>query len=1445
MSGDIEPGEDSHIYGFPNRTQRDRHIQNIIDHTNTLFPDPSYRFPRFNPSGRASEDSVFVGQLRNERDDNEGLDDFDRTLLGQPQTSSRLQGSEYPDRRLSLSLVNTPNQPRRVLGDASHHFGNFTARDTDYLSPFSSDRTHIGRIKPSPTTQHVFECDRSHRMRELQPGAQMVTPPFYTVPDSTPSLGNSLSSSSPMHLGGSSPSARLSLKQRSKFIDSPLVTQKRASKLNLDLPHVSDEPPSVNDTRLLDPRQALPDKFRTVFPYELFNVIQSKSFKHVYETDDNVVVSAPTGSGKTAILEMAICKLVMSPGSENYKIVYQAPTKSLCSERAKDWQKKFSHMNLQCIELTGDTSQARASRVGSASIIVTTPEKWDSITRKWSDHRKLLEMVRLVLIDEVHILTDVRGATLEAVVSRMKTIGANVRFVALSATVPNIEDVAKWLGRNHSNQVDSAWTEAFGEELRPVKLQRYVYGYDAHQNDFTFDKLLDKKITMLLAKHSEKKPIMIFCFTRKSCEITARKLAEWWTDCSSDNRAWPAPTRRVPVINRELQEIVRHGVAFHHAGLDASDRSAVAQNFLDGQIHVICCTSTLAVGVNLPCHTVVLKGTTGYSDDKPQEYSDLEVMQMLGRAGRPQFDDSAVAIIMTKKANMDRYKKMMSGKETLESTLHRNLVEHLNSEISLGTIQDVQTAKKWIGGTFLSVRVCQSPLLYGIEDVLDAKDAEMRMEEWCERDVKLLQQFGLVTEQAPFKCTEYGYAMSRYMVNFDTMKQILSIPRGAPLKEILTTLCKAIEFKDFRFKPEERTLFRELNKSPFILHPIKETLTQTWHKVFMMVQVHLGGVELPSDKKFGQLRPKIMMDKVAIFDRLNRLARCFVDCRAYDGDGLSTKAGLELARGLVANSWENKPSQLSQIQGFGPVTVRKWVSHGVHTVLGLADRDFSEIERISSRNPPYGMNLLKMLEQFPRLDMKTHLIPPIARLPQPEESVTVTLKVNLRYCNAGGVPTWNNKVPAATFMAMATDGNLAYFWRGNLAKINKSAGLDMRFPVVLSGPDQKIACYFSCEEIVGTQVMKVVESGIPQAAFKSRKTQLVDHLMPAVNPINDDMDYGDLSDEDMLSAVLTANQDDEIESLGYPSQLDNIGEDIPPIDDLPSYEDGPSAFEPLQMDNGKWMCNHHCRNGGLTAAGRPCTHRCCHEGLDKPRPPPREKKKNQNKYTEGSEKAKEDSFAVRSSTNSRAPQAGVGFKPDSTKEKGFAKHTSKTDGSSTILPNMKRKRLVVDEGKGVRPSKTSKPIEYSSDLDTLSDIECIDLTTIPIDGEGDLSPPVMSGSPNKTGFRDNPPKASRGSRTKPSLKMKNAKSQVPRISSKTPIHGTPGALSETDVGLNCSNFDAHYDSDIFEDDEFPDIESLIRLTESKDANASQTELNRDETLYPGVVHTLKESMDYG
>ena len=124
-------------------------------------------------------------------------------------------------------------------------------------------------------------------------------------------------------------------------------------------------------------------------------------------------------------------------------------------------------------------------------------------------------------------------------------------------------------------------------------------------------------------------------------------------------------------------------MAFHHAGLDPTDRGMIESAFLQQSIGVICCTSTLAVGVNLPCHLVIIKNTVTWQRCGLKEYSDLEIVQMLGRAGRyqiilslrrqnltitrPQFDHTAVAVIMTRSEKAEKYEKLVAGEELLES----------------------------------------------------------------------------------------------------------------------------------------------------------------------------------------------------------------------------------------------------------------------------------------------------------------------------------------------------------------------------------------------------------------------------------------------------------------------------------------------------------------------------------------------------------------------------------------------------------------------------------------------------------------------------------------------------------------------------------------------------------------------------------------------------------
>ncbi len=106
------------------------------------------------------------------------------------------------------------------------------------------------------------------------------------------------------------------------------------------------------------------------------------------------------------------------------KIVYLSPSKALCQERFNDWSRRLNQVDqsIKCAMITGDSSDYNYT-IRDAHLIITTPEKWDSITRKWTGNLFLVGSVKLLLIDEVHLIGDgSRGACLEAIICRMKTV---------------------------------------------------------------------------------------------------------------------------------------------------------------------------------------------------------------------------------------------------------------------------------------------------------------------------------------------------------------------------------------------------------------------------------------------------------------------------------------------------------------------------------------------------------------------------------------------------------------------------------------------------------------------------------------------------------------------------------------------------------------------------------------------------------------------------------------------------------------------------------------------------------------------------------------------------------------------------------------------------------------------------------------------------------------
>ncbi|KAE8368724.1 Sec63 Brl domain-containing protein [Aspergillus caelatus] len=963
-----------------------------------------------------------------------------------------------------------------------------------------------------------------------------------------------------------------------------------------------DMPVSVRGIVLVSVHE-LPDKYRSLFSFPAFNAIQSKCFQPVYKRDDNIVLAAPTGSGKTVVMELAICRLLNNLKDERFKVIYQAPTKSLCSERFRDWSRKFHSLGLQCAELTGDTDYSQMRSVQNSQIIITTPEKWDSVTRKWKDHARLMQLVKLFLIDEVHILKESRGATLEAVVSRMKTIGSNVRFVALSATIPNSEDIATWLGKDVTNQHVPAHREHFGEEFRPVRLQRFVCGYQSQGNDFAFDKMCNSKLPDILAIYSCRKPIMIFCCTRNSSVATAKELARLWSMSNPPARLWKGPSTSFEFNNVDLKTTSAAGVAFHHAGLGPGDRQTIENGFLQGQINIICCTSTLAVGVNLPCHLVIIKNTVGWLDGGCKEYSDLEIMQMLGRAGRPQFDKDAVAVILTRKERVGYYERLVSGSECLESCLHLNLIDHLNAEIGLGNVTSVESAIRWLAGTFLSVRLRRNPTHYQLREGADRKDEDEMLRQICEKDIRLLQESNLTSTER-LRSTQFGDAMARYYVRFETMKTFLTLKHHATMSQILSVISQAEEFRDVRLKAGEKSLYKEINRETGIMFPVKVDIALPAHKTSLLIQSELGVVEFPDDEQYQKHKFAFQQDRGFVFSHVNRLIRCIIDCQIARQDSIATRNALELARSFGAKVWDRSPFQMKQLEQIGVVAVRKLAAAGITSIEALECAEPHQIDMILSKNPPFGLKLLGRLSEFPKLRVS-------AKETKHGNPMRVHFKAEVAFMNEKCPATFQRRPVHVCFLAETSDGLMIDFRRMSASKVQSSQEIHLNLE--MNSPDQYITCYAMCDDIAGTLISAELRPILPASLFSFRSSKESDetnqrHMMNLPRPrsntslrvkpnkeCNPDS-FG--SDDSLFNDFLEADKATDWAAMNYIAcpASENMPQEktSKKIKRSKEVKDVHKAEEPTQFGNGRWSCNHKCKDKTM------CKHLCCREGLVKP-----------------------------------------------------------------------------------------------------------------------------------------------------------------------------------------------------------------------------------------------------
>ncbi|KAL9933442.1 hypothetical protein V8E36_007618 [Tilletia maclaganii] len=966
---------------------------------------------------------------------------------------------------------------------------------------------------------------------------------------------------------------------------------------------------------VLRPVSVLPDAWRTIFKFPVFNAVQSTCFESVFQSERNLVVSAPTGSGKTVIFELAIIRMLQSRNA-SAKAVYLAPTKALCSERAKDWATRLQPLGCTVAEVTGDTSYAGLSSAKKARVIITTPEKWDSLTRRWSDHDKILANLALLLIDEVHILHEKeRGARLEVIVSRMKNYGHEIRFVALSATVPNLEDVAEWIGRNASSppnpKADEQGVPAsfadlfrFGDEFRPCQLSKIVFGYPKMKDDFAFTGSLNKHLLGLVKEHGKGKPCLIFVSTRKGTVQAADAVAKEFMDLEKERAPlpWSKPTSSLRVQDPKLAELGSYGIAFHHAGMEIDDRRAVEQAFLNSDIKVLCATTTLATGVNLPAYCVIIRGTKQYSSGGWTEMSDLDFVQMIGRAGRPQFDSEGVAVIMTENDLKQHYIDLASGNTVIESSLAAELVEHVNAELVLRGTSSKQAIERWIEGTFLHVRLLKNPSFYNLDESAASKSSKEVMQSIVEDALRQLDQHELARTTAEgagdLAATDFGDILAKYFLSFKTMLKLLEVPANATIKQLLEIITEAEELKDIRMRQGEKNLFTTLCKNEEIRFPPTK-VNGVKEKISLLLQAVLAGMSLQEclGSKTAGYSPTL--DAFVVFRHAPRIVRAMFDIFLAKRHGQALQNSFTLLRCINGRSWEAKPTILRQLDGVGEKTFKILSGAGMLNIRDVAACDPRRIEMLLNRNPPYGDKLVTQAKSFPHF----HLDVEEDASERVDEGVQVTIKIRAGLDDTGvKVKTSRKESGAALSMCVLTmSSDLMFFDFRKMPLKKLTTDKEFKVRCTLSRPSQRIVVTAACDEIAGSAVRSELRHSVPSTMFP--QLTLVGKSMAQLNEeaalqeLEECIEFFDRDDElnlDLEEGGAGSKRVADIDASTRPAQAPPA----PSKDSHASPKDHRELSpEPIKLPNGNYKCLHNCKSS--------CRHLCCREGME--RPPHRKK----------------------------------------------------------------------------------------------------------------------------------------------------------------------------------------------------------------------------------------------
>ncbi len=663
----------------------------------------------------------------------------------------------------------------------------------------------------------------------------------------------------------------------------------------------------------------------------------------------SLLVSSPTASGKTFIAMVALA----SSAIKGKKAFYTAPLRSIAMEKYNEFRETLAKMGLSVGISIGDLNRYDWANVERHNIIITTYEKLDSLVR---NDPSLIDKMGCIVVDEIHYVDDdKRGPTIETLLSKILYRANNVQVVALSATVSNADEIARWLG---AKLIRSDW--------RPVPLSEGVYKdgiiYFSDGRKRKVEEVSANPSINLVADESKQGgQTLVFAQSRRKVVQLAklavklpRGLLSYDRDLAREYASAILDTEGPRLLREELAELITNGVSYHHAGLSNEQRSLIEEAFRRGALSAIFATPTLAAGVNLPARRVVIAEVERYDESYgiPRDIKVFEYKQFAGRAGRPGLDPYGEAIIVASRPRsveelMSQYIK--ARPERLQSRLYgvKGVRHSALGAIASGITVDEESLVK-----------LHMKTLYFIQR------GEERLRDIIRISVRNLIEWGLVdNSDGKLKATELGYAVSKTYLDPASVPKLIKLAKRAkgkfPTELLLYIVASMPDMNPLpvRSSESEKIMDLAIDKVPNIIDVIDwndpDSLSALKTALALLDWIN----EVPEDK-IAETYDVGPGDVASIIDTAKWIANSLASIVPAAGVPVDPQQFLNLSK-RIESGVKQELLPLVEIPDVGRVRARRLYDAGFKTLDKLATASVQELLRVPGIGPATVASILE------------------------------------------------------------------------------------------------------------------------------------------------------------------------------------------------------------------------------------------------------------------------------------------------------------------------------------------------------------------------------------------------------------------------------------------------------------------------------------------------------